>query len=176
MTQKLRKLAEAGFAEIAVRDRYAASLHVSFQKADYKHTMKMLFDHDLEPLTRSMALRFLTSDDAFRDLVEGKWFWLAGEGLEESGYYTLERRGGLVRLDEATRRKTSPEMVIDVRPGKGPISVGVAGGYTFGYYDSRFTMGADVNPSGEATAVLGFRRKPDLKTLRRSNGVKDIAA
>ena len=97
--------------------------YVMQKQADYPTAMKLLDEAGLAPLTHMMAIDLLMEevmeeDTSLKNKLEGKWFWLAGDGSDILAYsglnlgglftmcinwkFTLNEHGVLVGAEEFT--------------------------------------------------------------------------
>ena len=89
--------------------------------ANCYESMNLLHGANLRPLKYQEIAPLLMKDKALRDALKGKWFWLAGEGLDKKArLYGLGKGGELV---EITRETSLPEGRISTCNGRGPSGV-----------------------------------------------------
>ena len=146
VTRVMEQAEQAQFREAKAEGK--ASLHISVQGADYARSMEILAKNGLRPLT------YLEAFSRFPELItelRGKWFYLAGKGLDKkSGFYTFNELGELAELagNETYDRK------VRVWSGDQPLSIYVASSTRDA---GRFYFGAIVPPYHVAWAVVGVK-------------------
>ena len=125
------------------------------QEANYADSMRILKENGLEPLTYQEALAH------GKELVKAfkgkwKWFYLAGKGMDKSGYHTFGKKGN-VRAG-----KGEVENTVYIWKGNQPLSFEV-------YSDDaaqcggRFGLYAENGPGGVAPVVVGKAMSRKIK-------------
>ena len=138
-----------------------AALFVSNKGANHPNSMKVLEDANLRPLTRQEALPLLMRDEALKEALKGKWFYLAGAGMDKSGLFTINYMGELVEGAE----KVALDERVYVYKGANPLCLLVHSDYYAAQGGRRFALYADDVPYDVAPVVVGVAKdfKLELK-------------
>src|SRR5271157_4765495 len=135
-----------------------ASLIILKQRADHAESMAILAKNGLRPLTYQEALS--RSSELIKEL-EGKWFYLAGEGLNKKDkIYTFDNQGGLAELAGNETR----DQKVRVWSGDQPLYLYVNSDPIGG---RRFDLAADESPPDIAPVVVGVKIDEVLPQIRR---------
>lgn len=118
-------------------------------KANHADSLKILEDEGLRPMTYQEALVIIDTDSELKEKLKGKWFWIAGKGMEQDGLYTFDKNGKLIEGEG------DPEKTVRVWSGDTPLSLSVWVGAVVDYW--RFDLYADVDPSVVAPVVVGVK-------------------
>ncbi len=134
-----------------------ATLYILERGADHPTSMKLLSDSALRPLTYQELLPLLVKDKALKKVLMGERFWIAGQGMNKNGIFTIDEKGELVPLPQGFfKKKTSVEQKVGVSQGNQPLSFAVVSvDYVAAYYGRRFYLGADFGPRYVAPVVVG---------------------
>ena len=148
-----------GFKQIT--GNTGVALFVSDKGANHANSMKTLEDANLRPLARQEALPLLMRDEALKNALKGKWFYVAGVGMEKGGLFTINYMGELV--DGAD--KVSLEERVNVWKGTNPLSLVVHSDFNASLCGRRFVLRACAEPDGVAPVVVGVAKdfKLELK-------------
>ena len=118
--------------------------------------MKLLSEAGLRPLSYQELLPLLMEDEQLRNTLKGKRFWIAGQGMNKNGIFTIDEKGELVPLLQGFfKKKTSVEQKVRVFSGNQPLSFGVDSDYGAADLGRRFNLLADVVPQFVAPVVVG---------------------
>ena len=91
-----------------------------FEKsANYKDSIAFLKSKGMRLLTYQEALVWLNKDSEAKSKLKGRWFYLAGNGTELSGFYTFDDKG------ELKQGKGDMEKNVFVCDGNNPLSLNV---------------------------------------------------
>ena len=129
------------------------TLYVLQKEANHSMSMKLLSDAALRPLTYQEILPLLTKDEQLKNALKGKWFWLAGDGMEKEGIFTIDEKGELREIGK--KEKLSVEQKVRVWPGEHPLSFFVVSGDGAAYVGRRFDLAAYLVPLDVAPVVVG---------------------
>ena len=132
------------------------TLHVLNESANHSKSMNLLDEAGLMPFERQEILPLLMKDAGLKNTLTGKWFYLAGKGLNENGIYTVDDKGELVKI---TDEKLSIEMRVRAWKGSNPLSLGVYSDDVAAGCGRRFDLNANGVPDFVAPVVVG---KPKL--------------
>jgi hypothetical protein len=137
--------------------------------------MKALMEGDLKALKYQEALLLLMKDETLKNALKGKWFYLAGEGMDKGGHFTIDGRGELV----GRQGTVSPENTVYVYGGSNPLALGVdsdAGAAQVGRRFDLFAYG--VVPLDVAPVVVGVPKdfKLELKAESITAESREAAA
>jgi hypothetical protein len=124
--------------------------------ASYLKSMKLLDDANLRPLTRQAILLLLMKDEKLKNFLKGKWFWLAGQDMEEGGIFTIDKKGELREREIGKEEKLSVEQEVCVRPGEQPLSFYVLSDDYAAGYGWRFVLLAGSVLRDVAPMVVGM--------------------
>jgi hypothetical protein len=126
------------------------------QKANYEDSMKLLKENKLQPLTYQEAL---ANGKEFVKAFKGeyKWFWLAGKGLDKSGYHTIDRYG------DVRAGKGEVENTVYIWKGNQPLCLYVRSDDDAAQVGGRFSLGADDVPDVVAPVVVGKAMSRKIK-------------
>lgn len=120
--------------------------------ADYSASKKLLEHEGLVFLTYREALSALTKDGKLLDSLKGRWFYLAGRGMDKDGIVTIDDKGELIEIMD---RNLSLEMRVRAWPGKNSLSLFVLSDDDAVYDGGRFGLDAGNVPDLVAPVVVG---------------------
>lgn len=143
----------------AVQGSTGATLYLLVQKANQSDSMDFLDRAGLVPYTHQEILPLLMKDETLKNLLKGKWFYLAGKGLEEDGIYTIDEKGELAQIGD---REISTESKVRAWKGPYPLSLYVSSDLNAALYGRRFGLYVDGGPHDVAPVVVG-KPKPKLE-------------
>ncbi len=152
---------EARFGEFKpIVGSTGTTLYILRQSEDYPGSMYSLSRSGLMPLTYQELFLRLMKDEKLKELLKGKRFWIAGEGLDEYGIFTINKKGknkGELRKITKDEEKFSVEQVVHIWSGDLPLSVYVASDkyYDEGFKIARFQLYASIGPNMPASVVVG---------------------
>ena len=127
------------------------------KRANYEKSMEILQENDLESLTYQEALIHRAElIKAFKG--EWKWFYLAGNGIDKSGYHSIDKNG------EVREGKGKIENTVYIWKGNNPLSLFVHSDDSASVYGRHFDLDADDGPYVIALVVCG---KVSDKTLSK---------
>ncbi len=150
-----------------------ATLYVLQEKANHPKSMTLLSAAGLRPMTYQELLPLLMKDEALKNALKGKWFWLAGEGMEKAGIFTINEKGELREITK--KEKLSVEQKVRVWPGEQPLSFVVLSDADAADCGRRFDLGASLGPQGVAPVVVGV--PADREAVTPKNGTQpDVPA
>ena len=131
-------------------------LYILKKEATHPDSMKLLSEAGLRPMTYQELLPLLMEDEQLRNTLKGKLFWIAGQGMNKNGIFTIDEKGELVPLPQGFfKKKTSVEQKVRVFSGNQPLSFGVDSDYGAADLGRRFNLLADVVPQFVAPVVVG---------------------
>ncbi len=147
-------------------------LHVLETSANHSKSMELLEKAGLRPLKYQEILPLLMKDETLKNSLKGKWFYLAGKGLEEDGIYTINEKGDLAKIEND---KLSIENKVRAWKGPYPLSLDVysdngAAGYSRRFY---LGLGAPNGPLNAAPVVVGV---PKERSELEPDQVKQVQA
>lgn len=161
---------EARFREIS-----ATTVHISETKASRINSMLLLEQNGLRPMTYQEAIVLIDRSPELKTELKGKWFYLDGKSLKESGYYTFNNEGRL------TEGKGDIEKTVYAYSGNGPLSLAVhaeedaaAGGLRFvldANFDSRVVALVVVGVHDPTAPTDAFNRSIDPKLVSEFRSV-----
>lgn len=159
-----------------------ATLQVLERDANHPTSMKLLSDSALRPLSYQEILPLLMKDEGLRNALKGKWFWLAGEGTDNDGLFTVDDKGELKEIGK--RDKLSLEQKVRVWSGNQPLSFGVYSDDYAADFGGRFVLYAVYGPHLVAPLVVGVpvdreavaQKSAELRALVRQTLPPIIAA
>ncbi len=128
-----------------------ATVRIFKIRADYADSIALLRQNRLRPLTYKRALTEVYQNPELREHLKGQWFYLAGKGIKESGYYTFDNEG---KLREG---RGDIERTVHVYPGKYPLSLDVLTDHSTRFNGRRFDLNADYDPQIVAPLVVGAK-------------------
>jgi hypothetical protein len=152
-----RQRTETQFKEVN-----ATSVHISETKANHANSMALLQQNGLRPMTYKEAIVLIDGNPELKEQLKGKWFYLDGKGLKESGYHTFDNEGKL------TKGKGDIEKTVYAYSGKNPLSLYVFTDYYVGFNERRFYLNADYVPQDVASVVVGVRAGHEVATPKIS--------
>ena len=118
------------------------------QKANHADSMRILKENGLEPLTYQEALAHGAElVKAFKG--EWKWFYLAGKGMDKSGYHTIDNDG------EVRVGKGDMDNTVYIWKGENPLSLYVHLDDIALGFGRRFDLYAYDEPDDVAPVVVG---------------------
>ena len=148
-------LREAGVentrTETQSKEADSAAVFVSETEANHADSMELLQKNRSRPMTYQEALVLMDRDPELKEQLKGKWFYLEGKGLDESGFHTFDNAGNL------TEGKGDAEKTVYLWKGENPLSLGVHTDYVARIYERRFYLYADDDPQYVASVVVGVR-------------------
>lgn len=137
----------------------AAAVHIFEIKANHADSMTLLQRYGLRPMTYQEAIVLIDGNPELKAQLKGKWFYLAGEGLKEGGYYTFNNEGKL------TEGKGDIEKTVYIYPGNMLLSLVVHNDEDFDRFcEMRFTLVAYAGPQEVAPVVVGVRADHEVAT------------
>ncbi len=119
--------------------------------------MALLQQNGLKLMTYQQALALLDKNPVLKAQLKGKWFYLDGRGLEESGYHAFDDEGKL------TEGKGDIEKTVYVYSGKNPLSLYVLSAIAY-FYRRRFNLFANLGSHILAPVVVGIRADHEVAT------------
>lgn len=131
-----------------------ATIYVLQKKANHPKSMKLLSDAGLRPMTYQELLPLLMKDEQLKNALKGKWFWLAGQGMEKEGIFTINEKGELREITK--KEKLSVEQKVRAFLGEQPLSFDVDWDDYAASLGWRFYLYADLGPQGVAPVVVGM--------------------
>ncbi len=139
-----------------VKGATGKTLYILEKRANHPDSMKLLSEAGLRPLSYQELLPLLMEDEQLRNTLKGKRFWIAGQGMNKNGIFTIDEKGELVPLLQGFfKKKTSVEQKVRVFSGNQPLSFGVDSDYGAADLGRRFNLLADVVPQFVAPVVVG---------------------
>lgn len=127
---------------------------VSETEADYKQSMSLLERYGMKALTYQQALVLLTKDEALKNALKDKWFWLTGNGIDREESFTIDEEGELVRGTE-----TNIERLVRAWSGNNQPYLVVLSDEFAAYVGRRFGIGGyDAWPGDVAPVVVGVSK------------------
>jgi hypothetical protein len=129
-----------------------STLYMLQQEADHPQSMKLLEEAGLRPYTYQEILPILMKDEQLRNALKGKWFYLAGAGIDKEGIFTVDEKG---ELKEIGKEEIPVEQSVCVFSGKNPLSLDVNSDGDAADYGWRFYLVASSKPGGVAPVVVG---------------------
>jgi hypothetical protein len=135
-----------------IRGSTGIALDISTIHADYSKSKSMIEEAGLVLLTRQNALLILMNDEVLKESLKGKWFYLAGEGIEKSRIYTIDQKGELIDAKEGL----SIERKVRVWSGPHTLSLLVSSDYYAARDHRRFDLFASAEPEDVAPVVVGI--------------------
>ncbi len=159
-----KTIEETKFSEL-VGDT-GVSLRIAKPKngANYADSMKMLADDGLRALTYQEALPLLMKDEKLKNSLKGTWFWLAGQGMDKDGLFTITEEGELVK-----GKGSSVETTVRVWGGKQPLSLYVDSDDYAADFGRRFLLYANGRSGDAAPVVLGVPKETVLQAGQASD-------
>lgn len=126
-------------------------MFMSETSANYQRSVDLLTKNGLVALTYQKALVLMDQNPDFKEQLKGKWFWIAGDSLHISGYYTFDDSGELIKTEEI-----NPEKAVNVHGGSYPsyFVVGALNRILRG--GARFGTGANIPSQTIAPVVVGY--------------------
>ena len=147
------------------------TLYVLYEKADYSRSMELLSDAGLRPVTYQEFLPLLMNEECLPIqmnylmlFLKEKWFWLAGNGMDKSGRFTIDDKGELRAITE--KEKLSEEWKVYVWPGKQPQMLNIDSDDFAADRGQRYYLGAHIMPQEVAPVVVGVPATPTSNMLR----------
>ena len=119
------------------------------KSANHKDSIAFLKSNGMRPLTYQEALVWLDKDSEAKSKLKGRWFYLAGNGTELSGFYTFDDKG------ELKEGKEDMEKNVYVCDGNNPLSLSVRTDNDARDLERRFYLLANDVPSYVARVVVG---------------------
>lgn len=142
-----------------------STLHVLETNANHSRSMDLLDKAGLRPLEYQEILPLLMKDETLKNSLKGKWFYLAGRGLNEDGIYTIDDKGELAKIDV---KELPIENKVRVWSGKNQLSFLVNSDYNTASYGGRFGLDAYAGPHVVAPIVVG---KPKLSLSEQADAL-----
>ena len=124
---------------------------ISETKANYADSKALLEKNGLRLMAYQEALVLIDKNPELKEQLKGKWFYLAGKGLEESEYHTFDNEGKL------TKGKGDIEKTVYLWNGKNPLSLDVHADGDARFSERRFDLDAADDPQFVAPVVVGVR-------------------
>ena len=121
------------------------------KSANHEDSIAFLKRKGMRLLTYQEALVWLDKDSEAKSKLKGKWFYLAGNGTELSGFYTFDDKG------ELKQGKEDMEKNVYVWNGNNPLSLNVLTDNGTRYGGWRFLLVANDAPSCVARVVVGVK-------------------
>ncbi|MDE1768867.1 MAG: hypothetical protein KGH64_04810 [Candidatus Micrarchaeota archaeon] len=118
-------------------------------EANHAQSIEILSKHGMRPPTYQEAFVHLMQNPGLKEQLKGKWFYLAGEGLQANGYHTIDNTGNL------KAGRGNPEETVYAYPGSRPLSLMVDSD-TIVYLRRFFLKGVDW-PGSIAQVVVGVK-------------------
>ncbi len=128
-----------------------AAVYISNTHANYANSMALLQQNGLRPMTYQEALVLISGNPKLKHKLEDKWFYLGGEKLDESGFYTFDNTGNLVK------GKGSPEQTVYLWSGTGPLSLDVHVDDVINGAERRFDLDAAIGPDLISPRIVGVK-------------------
>ncbi len=139
-----------------VRGATGKMLYILEKEANHPDSMKLLSEAGLRLLSYQEIFSLLMEDEQLKNALKGKWFWIAGQGMNKYGIFTIDEKGGLVPLPQGFfKKKTSVEQKVGVSHGNQPLSFYVYSDSGAALNGRRFYLFADGKPRAVAPAVVG---------------------
>ena len=149
-------------AQVAFREVSNSGVSIAFTNANHKDSMSILQQNGLRAMTYQEALVKIDQNPELKEQLKGRWFYLAGEGTELSGFYTFNEKG------ELTRGKGNIEKTIYAYSGSQPLSLFVLTAYLARIDERRYGFDAVDGPSGVAGVVVGVRDAHEVGTPQKT--------
>ncbi len=137
-----------------------ATVFISETKTNHANSMSLLKQNGLRPMTYQEALVLIYRNPELMAQLNGRWFYLGGKGLKESGYYTSNNEGKL------TEGKGDIEKTVHVYPGDNPLLLLIHSDHLARTAESRFDLHADDDPHYVASVVVGVKIGCEVATLK----------
>lgn len=152
--------AKQGFKQII--DSSLSAMFVLEKQANHAKSMEILAKANLVPYERQEILLLLTKDFVLKGALKGKWFYIAGKGIDNDGLFTIDEKGELVER----KGNVSVEDTVRVWKGNNPLSLGVYSGVGVALCGGRFGLYAYDGPADVAPVVVGkAKAEPKLEQL-----------
>jgi hypothetical protein len=133
----------------------------------YDYSMGTLSDEGLRPLTYQDALVLISKNVDLLQKVGGKWFWIAGTGLNASGYHTFDEYGNLSSLGQVREAAQieEPEKTVRCYPGTGNQILAVVNDANLRV--GRFHLHANQQMQAHtAPLILGVPKEYDIQSTK----------
>ena len=121
------------------------------KSANHNDSIAFLKSKGMRLLSYQEALVWLDKDSEAKSKLKGRWFYLAGNGTELSGFYTFDDKG------ELKEGKGELEKNVYVCDGNNPLSLGVHTDDFARDVGRRFALYAGYVPSYVARVVVGVK-------------------
>lgn len=128
--------------------RREGSLFIAELSVNHFQSMKLLADNDLRPLTYREAFAHATE---LIEKLQGKWFYLDGKGIADSGLYVFGVNGKFITPTGCKAQ----DRTVNIYSGDRPLSIIVSSDRDAEESGWRFELIADVEPS-HASVVVGI--------------------
>ena len=138
-------------AETQPKEMDSTAVFMSEIAANHADSMALLQQNGSRPMTYQEALVLIDRGPELKEQLKGKWFYLEGKGLEESGYHTFDNKGNL------TEGKGDIEKTVYLWKGENPLSLDVHTDDDARINARRFNLLADADPQVVASVVVGIR-------------------
>ena len=139
-----------------VKGATGKTLYILEKGAIHPNSMKLLSEAGLRPLSYPEILSLLMRDEQLKNALKGKWFWIAGQGMNKYSIFTIDEKGELVPLPQGFfKKKTSVEQKVGVSHGNQPLSFAVYSDDNAAFYGWRFGLYAYNEPQNVAPVVVG---------------------
>ena len=144
----------------AVKSVTGMTLHILKQEADYQTALTLLEKAGLELFTPQEIFRVFMSDPKLmRSFIKEDWFWVAGKGSKQHGYFGVDDSYNFIRAGRNPEAQMRERMVL-IRKGAQPLSLEVHPDHCVSddYKWPRFCLHAD-NGSGDAASIVVGKKK-----------------
>lgn len=143
---RTRETTRAEFKEVG-----QTGVFLALTESNLKDSLSMLGQNGLRPLTYQEAIDKIDKNLELKEKLKGMWFYLDGEGLALSGYYTFDDKGQL------TQGKGDIEKTIHIYKGQQPLSFDVLSNDDSGSYERRYDLNAHYGPFCIAPVIVGVK-------------------
>ncbi|MGD0728704.1 MAG: hypothetical protein ABR981_01360 [Candidatus Micrarchaeaceae archaeon] len=135
------------------------------EKEDFSGSMRELISNGYRAMTKQEVLIHLSQDPELRKILKGKWFWIEGEGLEQTKSFRIDEKGELAKIESIWSLEWYQS--VSTRKGNGHLYFSFSG---FDYGNDRFCLGANLNPEDVASLVVGIKvdTNTDSSTLQQT--------
>lgn len=124
--------------------------------ANHPDSMNLLDEAGLRAYIRQELLPLLMKDEALKNVLKGKWFYLADKGLDENGIHTIDEKCELALMENA---KVSVENGVRTWKGPHPVSLGVLSDAASADAGMRFVLDAGDAPLDVSQVVVGVPKE-----------------
>ncbi len=148
------------------------ALFVLSKGGNHANSMAALESAKLRAVEKEEIMLLLMNDEKLMASLKGKWFYIAGKGLNEKlDLYTIDENGKLVER----KGDVSVEKTVRVFNGSNPLSFVVGSVDGASGYGGRFVLNASLGPGVVAPVVVGVAKNFKLK-LKPSAPGREAAA